>query len=178
MSHHYRYHQHRFWSTLVVDIEKQSPELTTVMSHYDSLSWYRNIYLQFDTRPRRTWSQQAEPSANSRKHDDVIKWKHFPRHWPFMRGIHRSSVNSPNKGQWRGALMFPLVCIWNNSWINNGEAGDLRCHRAHYYVIVMKIRNFRYGWLVQSISSWAYAWLAIRYSTYPNSTYQHCMIDI
>ena len=21
-------------------------------------------------------------------HDDVIKWKHFPRHWPFMRGIH------------------------------------------------------------------------------------------
>ena len=24
--------------------------------------------------------------------DDVIKWKHFPRYWPFVRGIHR--VNS------------------------------------------------------------------------------------
>ena len=24
------------------------------------------------------------------RHDDVIKWKHFPRYWPFMRGIHRS----------------------------------------------------------------------------------------
>ena len=23
-------------------------------------------------------------------HDDVIKWKHFPRHWPFVRVIHRS----------------------------------------------------------------------------------------
>ena len=25
-------------------------------------------------------------------HDDVIKWKHFPHNWPFMRGIHRSGV--------------------------------------------------------------------------------------
>ena len=32
-------------------------------------------------------------------HDDVIKWKHFPRYWPFVRRIHRSSVNSPHKGQ-------------------------------------------------------------------------------
>ena len=22
-------------------------------------------------------------------HDDVIKWKHFPHYWPFIRGIHR-----------------------------------------------------------------------------------------
>ena len=21
-------------------------------------------------------------------HDDVIKWKHFPRYWSFVRGIH------------------------------------------------------------------------------------------
>ena len=34
-------------------------------------------------------------------HDDVIKWKHFPRYWPFERGIQRSPVNSPHKGQWR-----------------------------------------------------------------------------
>ena len=39
-------------------------------------------------------------------HDDVIKWKHFPRYWPFVRGIHRSSVNSRHKTQWRGVLMF------------------------------------------------------------------------
>ena len=41
---------------------------------------------------------------------DVIKWKHFPRYWPFVRGIHRSPVNSPLKGQWRGGLMFSLIC--------------------------------------------------------------------
>ena len=33
------------------------------------------------------------------QHDDVIKWKHFPRYWPFVRGIHRPPVNSPHKGQ-------------------------------------------------------------------------------
>ena len=42
-------------------------------------------------------------------HDDVIKWKHFPCHWPFVRGIHLSPVNSPHKSQWRGALMFSLI---------------------------------------------------------------------
>ena len=68
-------------------------------------------------------------------HDDVIKWKRFPRYWPFVRGIHRSPVNSPHKGQWRGALMFSL--IWINGWINNREAGDLRRYRAHYDVTVM-----------------------------------------
>ena len=47
-------------------------------------------------------------------HDDVIKCKHFPRYWPFVRGIHRSPVNSPHKGQWRGALIFSLICIWIN----------------------------------------------------------------
>ena len=70
-------------------------------------------------------------------HDDVIKLKHFPRYWPFVRGIHRSPVNSPHKGQWRGALMFSLICTRINRWVNNGEAGDLRRHRAHYDVTVM-----------------------------------------
>ena len=49
--------------------------------------------------------------------DDVIKWKHFPRYWPFVRGIHRSPVNSPPKGQWWGALMFSLICFWIIDWV-------------------------------------------------------------
>ena len=73
-------------------------------------------------------------------HDDVIKWKHFPRYWPFVRGIHRSPVNSPHKGQWRGALFFSLMCVWINGWVNNGEAGDLRRYRIHYDVTVMAVR--------------------------------------
>ena len=50
----------------------------------------------------------------SQPHDDVIKWKHFPRYWPFVRGIHRSPVNSPHKGQGRGALLFTLICRIND----------------------------------------------------------------
>ena len=73
----------------------------------------------------------------STQHDDVIKWKHFPRYWPFVRGIHRSSLNSPHKGQWRGALMFSLIYTWINGWINNRGAGDLRRNPAHYAVMVM-----------------------------------------
>ena len=70
-------------------------------------------------------------------HDEVIKWKHFPRYWPFVRGIHRSPVYSPHKGQLRWALMFPLICAWMNGSVNNREADDLRRHRAHYDVTVM-----------------------------------------
>ena len=40
-------------------------------------------------------------------------------------------VNSPHKGQWRGALMFSLIRAWINDWVNNREAGDLRRHRGH-----------------------------------------------
>ena len=70
-------------------------------------------------------------------HDDVTKWKHIPRYWPFVRGIHRSPVNSPHKGQWRGALIFSLNCAWINAWVNNHEVGDSRHHCAHYDVMVM-----------------------------------------
>ena len=72
-------------------------------------------------------------------HDDVIKWKHFPRYWPFVRGIHLSSVNSPHKCQWRVALMFSLNCPLNKRLSNNRKVGDLRRHCAHYDVIVMWI---------------------------------------
>ena len=64
--------------------------------------------------------------------EDVIKWKHFVRYWPFVRGIHRSPVNSPHKGQWRGALIFSLIYARINGWVNNGKAGDLRRYWAYY----------------------------------------------
>ena len=81
--------------------------------------------------------QVLKPCAHSTQfHDDVIKWKHFPRYWPFVRGFYRSP-GKPAKGQWLGALMFSLICAWINGWVNNREAGDLRHHRAHYYVTVI-----------------------------------------
>ena len=72
-------------------------------------------------------------------HDDVIKWKHFPRYRPFVRGIHRSPMNSPHKGQWRGALMFSLICAWTNGGAHNRDASDSRRHCAHDDVTVSVI---------------------------------------
>ena len=69
-------------------------------------------------------------------HDDVITWKHLPHYWSFVRGIHRSTVNSPHKGQWGGALIF-FICTWINCWVNNREASDLRRHHAHCEVTAM-----------------------------------------
>ena len=68
-------------------------------------------------------------------------WRHqmeiFPRYWQFVRGIHRSPANSPHKGQWRGPLMFSLICVWINGCVNNREAGDLRRYPTHCDVTVM-----------------------------------------
>ena len=89
--------------------------------------WYRFVVKSYENASM-PWSH----------HDDVIKWKHFPRYWPFVRGIHRSPVNSAHKDQWRGTLMFSLTCVWINDWVNNREAGDLRRHRGHYDINVMR----------------------------------------
>ena len=40
-------------------------------------------------------------------------------------------------------IFFDLA--WIHGWVNNGEAGDLRRHRAHYDVIVMPIITLRPG---------------------------------
>ena len=64
-------------------------------------------------------------------------------YWSIVRGIHRSPVNSLQKGQWRGALMFSLIYAWINGWVNNDEDGALRRHRTHYDVTVMT--RWQYG---------------------------------
>ena len=74
-------------------------------------------------------------------HNDVIEWKNNLRYWPF--------VNSPHKCQWRRALMFSLIYVWINDWVNDPEAGDLRRHRVHYNVTVMS--NYALNTLIQHI---------------------------
>ena len=87
--------------------------------------------------------QQGQVNKNwvLSQHRPISWWRHqmetFLPYWPFMRWIHRSPVNSPQKGQWRGTLMFSLICVWINGWVNNRAAGDLRRHCSHYDVTVM-----------------------------------------
>ena len=74
------------------------------------------------------------------------KHSQYGEYWSFVRGIHRSPVNSPHKGQSRGALVFSLICGWINGWVNNREASDLRRHYAHYDVTLMyNFDNVKYA---------------------------------
>ena len=76
--------------------------------------------------------------------DEVLSWwRHqmetFSALLAICAGNSPVPVNSPHKGQWRGALMFSSICAWISGWVNNREAGDLRRYRTHYDVIVMVI---------------------------------------
>ena len=36
---------------------------------------------------------------------------------------------------------FSLICAWTNGWANSWNDADLKCHRAHYYVTVMRLQS-------------------------------------
>ena len=82
----------------------------------------------------------AVPPASPKPcwHDDVIKWKLFPRCWPYCgefaghRWIHLTKDSDAE------LWYFLWSARWINGWLNNRETGDLRRHRAHYDVIVME----------------------------------------
>ena len=105
---------------------------------------FANWYFQScPTFPSTWWRHQMEP---------------FPALLVLCAGTSPVSVNSPHKGQWRGALMFSLFCAWINDWVNNRKAGDLRRHRGHCDVIVM------------------YTLDDIQYVSHFSADYQHIMI--
>ena len=76
-------------------------------------SWLNWCYAKCEMR--------YKPVNNDTIHDDVIKWKYFQYHWPFVRGIHRAPVNSPHKGQRCGALMFSLICVWKKKQLSKSS---------------------------------------------------------
>ena len=133
-----------------------------------TMPWLQNNVIQFEVRvyditTSSIWRYRdtdLDKKVNtydfSFQHGDVIKWKQFLHYWHFVRGIHLSPVGSPHKGQWRGALMFCLICAWINGWVNNREAGDLRRHRSHYDVTVMGILPER---IAIKSHQWCIAWL-------------------
>ena len=101
-----------------------------------------DAYLQSQTHIKILWVTIFLATIIFNEHSRVCMLKAV-QHAVMMtssNGNNRSPVNSPHKGQWRGALMFSLImliCVWINGWVNNREAGDLGSYRAHYDVIVM-----------------------------------------
>ena len=112
------------------------PENAIFTDHQDEIAFKKKL-----KKGLITWNERfilVHKILWKKCHDDVIKWKHFSSYWLILWGIRGSPVNSPHRGQWRGAFMFSLICAWINVWINNGGAGNLKSPRAHYHVIVIK----------------------------------------
>ena len=89
---------------------------------------FRNQLCNFRSTTKRPSSRLLNSCSNL---NFTVAW------WRHQMEINRSPVNSPHKGRWCGALMFPLICDWICCWVNNRQAGDLRRHCAHYNIIVM-----------------------------------------
>ena len=88
--------------------------------HLEAAPSHESVRASFQTQCQ-SWNCASVPDSVTtafdnvvclkRIYDDVIK--HFPRYWPFVRGIDRLPMNSPPKGQWRRALMFSLIYTLN-----------------------------------------------------------------
>ena len=87
--------------------------------------------------------------------DDVTKWKHFPRYWPFMRGDPPVTGGFPSQRPvtWSFYVFFDLSL--NKRWGNNRDSGDLRRHRD---ITVMWLRIAGYYkqtlFLLRSLTYW------------------------
>ena len=69
------------------------PRILIILVHYGSVPGLYHVVSKHYSSAQST-------------HDDGSKWKYFPRNWSFVRGNHRSPLNSPHKGQWRVAWCF------------------------------------------------------------------------
>ena len=58
------------------------------------------------------------------------------------------------------SLMFSLICVWINDWVNNRKAGDLRRYRADYDVIVM-ITWSKFSFVVSQYMFWYHSHMAM-----------------
>ena len=102
-----------------------------------------------------------------------IKWKHFPRYWPFVQGPNRPPVNSSHKGQWRGALMFSLICPGASGWVNIRDVGNLRRHCAHYDVIAMVSSGVTCAVSLTLLYCWQYLGLLFVNTLRPRQNWRH-----
>ena len=128
-----------------------SASVSAITFHLINVPLFMFVWLNTDTFDQFTGTGEMRlPNAgehesirNSIYHDDVIKWKHFPRYWPFVGGIHRWPENSPHKGKSHGALMISLIKRlskpsrrWRfetpSRWLWRHRNGEECCARTRY----------------------------------------------
>ena len=99
----------------------------------------------------------------------MIWWRHQIEIFSALLAI--CTGNSPVIGEFpaqrpmASALMFSLICVWNNKWLHNWDADDLRHHDALYDVTVMIFQILRhynkYFMFIPNVAGYMY---------YPSST--------
>ena len=96
-------------------LSQKTMQNNTLLRNDFSMGGRHQVYLSYQWRRYGRWIIRHLPHLlqEKAKYNEVIKWKHFPHYWPFVRTIHLSPANSPHKSQWRGALMFSLICALN-----------------------------------------------------------------
>ena len=110
----------------------QGGQCNTVFHRYVQAALWNNMNLSY---PIKIYD------ISWRFHEDVIKWKHFPRYCPYCPPV---TGEFPTQRPVTRNLMFFLICSWISGWVNNREAGDLRRRRTHYDVTVMCSMNVPY----------------------------------
>ena len=109
-------------------------------------------------------------------HDDVIKWKHFPRYWPFVWRNSLVTVEFPSQKQVTGRFDFSLICAWIKGWVNNREAGDLSSsslwrhsndtkYKKSQNSILLTACQWNQRWPVGSPPRWSMIWYIIQVLT-------------
>ena len=98
--------------------------------HFEMSFWTDNLYC---TRPL------------AAIYDDVITWKRFPRFWPFVRGIHLSHAEFPQKRPSSEALMFPLMLVYRHCWTNSWCQWFERPQRLQEITVIFHL-NFSSSW--------------------------------
>ena len=115
--------------------DTSSFEIWFILSSSCSITQWCHVRVQSHTREH---TPMEELKHNKYWHDDVIKCKHFPRNWPFVR--------ETTSQQWIPLTKARDVELWcflpsmpekKNSWANYRDASVLRCHHTHYDITVM-----------------------------------------
>ena len=149
--------------------------MTLLLRHVSAGSIQKRVSFNSFRQSNAIWRQRSEPTltqvpgywlADGRRHWGLVAftwpwWRHqmetFPRYWPFVRGIHRSPVNSPHQGQWRGAFMFSLICALNKRlskqsrgwWFETPSRPLWRHHneirrKCSSYLSLIRVENYQF----------------------------------
>ena len=100
--------------------------------------WIERFCVRYDWWCRLQPTSSVSPVFSPNHHNTW--WHHQMETFSVLLAlcVGNSPVNSSHKGQWRGDLMFSLICAWLNGWVNDCESGGLRRLYTHYDVTVMR----------------------------------------